>query len=88
MPADKETQQDIQEIKQMLTALHLNMQQILNQNANINNQAVLAGIKRDYTNLIVNHVNNDINDSLENHMCVSAPAGIRTRVADSKGRHT
>ncbi len=52
----------------MLTALHLNMQQILNQNANINNQAVLAGIKRDYTNLIVNHVNNDINDSLEKHM--------------------
>ena len=68
MPADKETQQNIQEIKQMLTALHLNMQQILNQNAQVNNEAVIAGIKRDYTNILVNHVNNDINDSLEKHM--------------------
>lgn len=67
MPANKDNQ-DIQEIKQMLTTLHHNMQQILNQNANINNQAALAGIKRDYTNILINHVNNDINQDLEKHM--------------------
>ncbi|MGD6933082.1 MAG: winged helix-turn-helix domain-containing protein [Candidatus Bathyarchaeia archaeon] len=67
MPNDKEAQ-DIQEIKTMLTALHIDIKRVLNQSGQIGNQEVLKGLQRDYSNVIIRQINEDINQTLEQKM--------------------
>lgn len=56
---------DIQEIKTMLTAINLSLKQLLNQPAEIGNQALLSHIRNDYVNAIENYMLSDVKEKLE-----------------------
>ena len=69
MPKEKETfEKEIHEIKSELTELHTDLKRFFEQSNQLHHESVLSGIQRDFSNVIIGHVAEDIEDGLERNM--------------------
>jgi len=69
MVKEKETfEKEIHEIKSELTELHADLKRFFEQSNRLHNESVLSGIQRDFSNVMIGHVAEDIEDGLEKNM--------------------
>lgn len=61
-------QHEMLEIKAKLFDIHNDLKRFFEQSNRIHHESVLSGIQRDYSNVIIGHVTEDIEDGLERNM--------------------
>ena len=69
MAKEKETfEKEIHEIRSELTNLRADLKRFIEQSNRLHHESVISGIQKDFSNVIVGHVAEDIEDGLEKNM--------------------
>ncbi|MDD5473512.1 MAG: helix-turn-helix domain-containing protein [Candidatus Methanoperedens sp.] len=69
MVKEKETfEKEILEIKSELSDIHADLKRFFEQSNRLHHESVLSGIQRDFSNVIIGHVTEDIEDGLDRNM--------------------
>jgi len=61
-------QDEILEIKSKLFDIHTDLKRFFEQSNRLHHESILSGIQRDFSNVIIGHVSEDIEDGLESNM--------------------
>lgn len=69
MAKEKENlQKEILEIKSKLSNIHTDLKRFFEQSNRLHHESIVSGIQRDFSNVILGHVGEDIEDGLERNM--------------------